>query len=65
MNRDSIDKKYQWDLSKIYSNLDDFNKDVAFVSSKLIEFSKYKDVKYDEDNLYEVINLCMCVSRVL
>ena len=35
MDRNSIDKKYQWDLSKIYSSIDEFKKDIAFVSGKL------------------------------
>ena len=30
MDRDSIDKKYQWDLSKIYENIDEFRKDIIF-----------------------------------
>ena len=65
MDRNNIDKKYQWDLSTIYSSIDDFRKDISLVKEKLQEFSKYKDVKYDEDNLYELMELCMNVSRVL
>ena len=65
MNRDSIDKKYQWDLSKIYIGIDEFRKDIVDVRTKLSEFSKFKDIEYDENSLYEVIDLCMNVSRVL
>ena len=65
MNRDSIDKKYQWDLSKIYENIDEFRKDIESVKEKLPIFSKFEGIKYDENNLYEVLDLCMNVSRVL
>ena len=65
MNRDSIDKKYQWDLSKIYGSLDEFRNDISSVKDKLPKFSKFRDVKYDEEDLYELMELCMSVSRVL
>lgn len=65
MNRESIDKKYQWDLSKIYDSIDEFRKDIDLVRGKLDEFSKFKGISYDENNLYEVMDLCMNVSRVL
>ena len=65
MNRDNIDKKYQWDLSKIYLNTEEFREDISYVKNKLNEFSSFKDIKYNENNLYEVLELCMNVSRVL
>jgi len=65
MDRNNIDKKYQWDLSRIYEGIEDFRKDIDFVKHKLGEFSKFEGIKYDENSLYEVIDLCMNVSRVL
>ena len=65
MDRNNIDKKYQWDLSKIYVSIDEFREDIQFVKSKLSEFSKYEGICYDEDSLYSVMDLCMNVSRVL
>jgi len=65
MDRNNIDKKYQWDLSKIYGSIDEFRKDIDLVNSRLGEFSKFEEIKYDENTLYEVIELCMNVSRVL
>ena len=65
MNRDSIDKKYQWDLSKIYDSIDEFRKDMDYVRNRLGEFSRFEGIKYDENSLYEVIDLCMNVSRIL
>ena len=65
MNRDSIDKKYQWDLTKIYNNVDEFRSDLDSVKGKLDEFAKFKGIVYDENSLYEVLELCMGVSRKL
>lgn len=65
MDRNNIDKKYQWDLSKIYNNINEFREDLSYVRGKLGEFAKFKGIKYDENSLYEVIDLCMNVSRVL
>ena len=65
IDRSSIDEKYKWDLSKIYGSISEFRKDIDFVKSKLPEISKFEDIKYDENSLYEVIDLCMNVSRVL
>ena len=36
-----------------------------FVKNKLGDFSKYIDITYDEDSLYEVLELSMNVSRIL
>ena len=65
MDRNNIDKKYQWDLSKIYNSIDEFREDLSYVKNKLGEFARFKGIKYDENSLYEVIDLCMNVSRVL
>lgn len=65
MDRNKIDKKYQWDLSKIYDSVDDFRGDIELVYSRLGEFSKYEGIKYDENSLYDVMNLCMEVSRII
>ena len=65
MDRNSIDKKYQWDLSKIYSSVLEFREDIDFVKEKLNGFSKFKGIKYDGNSLYEVISLGMEISRKL
>ena len=65
MDRNNIDKKYQWDLSKIYSSIDEFRNDISLVKEKLPEFSKFQGISYDENSLYEVLDLCMNVSRKL
>ena len=65
MDREIIDVKYQWDLSKIYDSIDSFRKDIEYVKEKIKEFSKFKDIKYDENSLYEVLSLGMDVNRIL
>ena len=49
MERENVDVKYQWDLSKIYDSLDAFRKDINLVKIKIKEFAKFKDIKYDEN----------------
>lgn len=65
MNRENIDKKYRWDLTKIYSSLEEFNKDIDIVKEKIKLFSKYNGINYDEDSLYELLNLYMDTSRII
>lgn len=60
-----IDERYKWDLSKIYNSIEDFRVDYNYVLEKLDSFSKYKDIKYDEFSLYEILELVMDVSRKL
>lgn len=64
MERENVDVKYQWDLSKIYDSLDAFRKDINLVKIKIKEFAKFKDIKYDENSLYEVLTLGMDTSRI-
>ena len=65
MNRAKIEECYKWDLSKIYSSMNDFRSDIQLVKDKMNDFGKYKDIKYDENTLYEVISLSMEVSRII
>ena len=65
MERENVSKKYQWDLSKIYSDMEQFREDINFVKEKTKEFSKYENITYDENSLYEVIDLSMKVNRKL
>lgn len=65
MDREKIEECYKWDLSKIYSSIDDFRSDIQLVKEKMNDFSKYKDITYDENTLYEVISLYMETSSIL
>lgn len=65
MEREQIDECYKWDLTKIYSSNKEIEDDIELVRDKLKEFSKYEDIKLDENTIYEMILLTMNVSRVL
>ena len=65
MDREKIDERYKWDLSKIYDSVDKFNEDMKKVKDTLGEFDHYKNVTYDENNLYELLSLYMSVRRKL
>ena len=65
MDRDKISEKYKWDLTKIYESLTEFNKDIDKVKDMIKLFSKYNEIEYNENNLYELIQLDMDTSRIL
>ena len=65
MNRENIDKKYQWHLEDIYKDIDEYNRDKLSVEEKLNEFKKYEGIIYNENNLYELILLKMNTERVI
>ena len=65
MNRESIDEKYKWDLSKIYKNKDEFEEDILAVQKKIKEFSKYESIEYDSNSLYELLELVVSTSRII
>ena len=44
MNRENIEEKYKWDLTKIYKNIDEFNQDFNKVSKQIEEFTKYETI---------------------
>ena len=65
MERESVDVRYKWDLSKIYKSIDEFNNDINLVKEEILKFKQYDGIKYDSDSLYELINLVMNVNRRL
>lgn len=65
MDRDKVDGKYKWDLSKIYSSIDEFNNDINYVKNMLSKFSKFEGIIYDQDSLYELLSLVMDTNRIL
>ena len=65
MNRENIDVKYRWDLSKIYDSNEKFRNDINIVKEKIKEFSKFEKIDYDENSLYEVLELSMNTNRVI
>ena len=65
-DRKDIDKKYTWDLDKIYSNIDDFDKDYKLAMSKIEEISKYENNLTDSSkNMYNGIKLYFGAARIM
>ena len=65
MDRDKVDEKYKWNLSKIYSNIVEFNRDIEDVKSKIGGFFKFDGITYDQDSLYELLSLLMNTNRII
>ena len=65
MDRNSMDRKYMWDLGKIYQDKEMFKQDILFVSDGIDRIVKYKDIVIDANNLYELLELVMSVNRVM
>ncbi|MBP3635008.1 MAG: oligoendopeptidase F [Bacilli bacterium] len=56
--RSEIEKKYKWDLSSIYSNEDEFNKDKEEFIKLIKETESFKGrITSSSDTLYEFLNL--------
>ncbi len=65
MKRENIDKKYKWNLSKIYSSTEEFNRDYDLVVNNSKKIREYKNIKLDSKSLYSMLELSMDTSRVL
>lgn len=66
MNRCDVRVEDTWDLSKIFSSIDEFNNTYNMVKEEILDFIKYKD--YDltnKDNLLEVLDKSYEIERVL
>ena len=63
MDRDKVDKKYQWDLCRIYDSNSKYKEDIESVRKDINKISEYEDKKINADNLYELLELVMSVSR--
>ena len=56
LKRSEVDNKYKWDLSPIYSSVEEFNKDLKKISSMIENFKKYqKDMMSNGTTLYETL----------
>lgn len=61
-----IDKKYTWDLEKIYDSSKSFNEDYDLVKSKIKELSLYENNMTDNsNNFYNVISISFEIERLL
>ncbi len=51
--RSEIEEKYKWDLTRIYKNLDDFNKDLEEVKKLTLEIPKFKGKLFSNSKTLE------------
>ena len=49
--RDEIDEKYKWDLSQIYSSLEEWNKDFEYVKANGDKYLEFKGKLNNADNI--------------
>ena len=65
-DRSEIPSLYTWDLESIYSNFDDYYKDMSKAESLLDEIKKYEgNVLKTPNNLYEILNLELKLDLIL
>ena len=64
--RKDIDIKYTWDLEKIYSDIEEFNKDYDLVKNKIKELFEYEKIMTDNsNNFYNTIKLSFEIERII
>ena len=65
-NRKDIDKKYTWDLEKIYSSFEAFNNDYEKVKELIEEISRYENnMMENSSNFYNTISLSFEIERLI
>lgn len=65
MDRESINVRYKWDLSKIYKSEKEFDDDITLVKKEIKKFKDYEKIKYNADSLYNLMNLMVSTNRVI
>lgn len=64
--REEVSDKYKWDLSKIYKNEEELNKDIEVIKTKVEELLKYQgNLVKDSKNLEEATNKHFEISRLI
>lgn len=64
--REEVSDKYKWDLSKIYKNEEELNKDIEVIKTKVEELLKYQgNLIKDSKNLEEATNKYFEISRLI
>ena len=66
MDRNEIEEKYKWDLSKIYESIQEFNKDYNEVKNKIKEFSKHENIMANSaKDFYNTLEEYYQTSRII
>ena len=55
-NRNQLDKKYTWDSSHIYKDLDEFNKDLKIVEQGVNKIGEFKGKLGNKKDLLNYFN---------
>ncbi|MGL5694246.1 MAG: oligoendopeptidase F [Peptostreptococcaceae bacterium] len=64
--RNTIDKKYKWNIDEMYPNEENLNLDIEKVKSLIEDVKQYKGkLEENQDNLYKALKLSEDASRVL
>lgn len=64
-NRNEIEEIFQWDLTKMYPNMDKYEDDFRYIETSLDEMKKYKgNLSKDVDTLYSMLKLMDDINRV-
>ena len=65
-DRKDIDKKYTWDLEKIYRSSEEFNNDYEKVKKLIDKISKYENnMMSNSRNFYNTISLSFDIERLI
>ena len=66
MDRNQIEEKYKWDLTKIYKNIDEFNEDFNKALKEIEEFNKYETIMDNSaKDFYNTLNKYFEISRTI
>lgn len=66
LKREEVSEKYKWDLSKIYKDEKELNRDIESIKTKLEELLKYKGILTESSkNLEEATNKYFEISRII
>ncbi len=66
MDRNQVEEQYKWDLTKIFKNTDEFEKEYNKVKKNIKEFSKYEKIMdTNATNFYNTIENYYSISRKL
>lgn len=64
--RSEIEEQYKWDLTTIYKNLEDFNKDYSLAENYIRQYSTHKDeMMKNGKNLLSAIEDDITISRLI
>lgn len=66
IDRNTVDKKYKWQIEKMYATKESIEKDIQKVKEVIEEVKEYKGkLAESKNNLYEAIKLSENASRIL